>query len=65
MRAAEVMRKHHQLVPFPVTRKKIEAAGYDFKQYVSELIDELRKCDDAEGINSELLAMILKEKRRA
>lgn len=46
MLVKDVLKKFNQLVPFPISFEKIEAAGFDVKQYFKDLGEELSKCDD-------------------
>lgn len=46
MRCKEVLERYHQLIPFPISTEKIEAAGYDVDQYIKDLGESLRHCDD-------------------
>ena len=46
MLCKDVIEKFHKLVPFPTTPEKITAAGYDVEQYIKEMGESLRQCDD-------------------
>lgn len=46
MKVAEVMKKYHKLVPFPVTVEKIRAAGFEPTSYLAEVSDALGGCSD-------------------
>jgi len=57
MKVKQVLKRHHKLVPFPLTTAKIEAAGYNVTQYLTDLIKELNRCEDS----NDLLVRQLKE----
>lgn len=42
----DVLEKFNKLVPFPITLEKIAAAGYDVDQYIKDMGESLRQCDD-------------------
>lgn len=46
MNVQNVMRKFSKKVSFPITPKKITAAGYNVEAYVTMLLTELSKADD-------------------
>lgn len=46
MLCKEVLEKYQKLVPFPISLKKIATAGYDVGQYLKDLGESLRQCDD-------------------
>lgn len=46
MKVKEVLREYHQKVPFPLTARKIKKAGYDVSDYLINLLEDLRKCED-------------------
>ena len=48
MLCKEVLEKYHKLVPFPISPEKIAMAGYDIGQYLKDLGESLRQCDDVD-----------------
>lgn len=48
MTVKEVMASYHKKVPFPISSTEIKAAGYDVTQYITDMIMELRKCEDSD-----------------
>lgn len=46
MKCDEVLKKYHRLVSYPLSIKKIKAAGYDPARYLKRLARDIRKCDD-------------------
>lgn len=42
----KILKKYHAKVPFPITPSKVESAGYDFEQYLKNIISDLCKADD-------------------
>jgi len=46
MLCKDVLEKFNKLVPFPITPEKIAAAGYDLDQYIKDMGESLRQCDD-------------------
>lgn len=48
MKCKDVLDKFQKLVPFPMTPKKIKAAGYDVGQYLKSIGKELSKCEDVD-----------------
>lgn len=49
MTIKEVLDRYHKKVPFPLTKGKIEAAGYDAEEYLRELVSKVEKCVDYDG----------------
>ena len=48
MTIKEVMLKYHKKVTFPLTPRKIQAAGYNVADYLINILDELKLCSDAD-----------------
>ena len=46
MLVIDVLKKFNRLVPFPITPEKIADAGFDVDQYIKDMGEELRQCDD-------------------
>jgi len=46
MTTEEVMTHYHKIVPFPITPKKIEAAGYNAIEYLIQIKQDLERCVD-------------------
>lgn len=46
MKVEEVIRKYHKIVPFPISPKKIEKAGFTVAAYLCQLADDLKQCED-------------------
>lgn len=46
MKVKEVLREYHKKVLFPLTVSKIKKAGYPMSEYLTNLIEDLRKCED-------------------
>lgn len=46
MKVKEVLKEYHQKVPFPLTTSKIKKAGYNISEYLTNLIEDLSKCED-------------------
>lgn len=49
MKCAEVLEKYHRIVPFPLSIKRIKAAGYDPAKYLKRMAKDIRRCDDIEN----------------
>ena len=65
MKVAEVMYKHSELVPFPITPEKIAAAGYNVTQYLTDLINELKCCEDADHVIVQSLVGMIEDVKPA
>jgi len=50
MTVKEVMVHYHKIVPFPITPKKIEAAGYDTIDYLINIKQDLERCVDCDDL---------------
>lgn len=49
MKINEVLKKYHKKVAFPISVKKIRAAGYEPATYIKKLQIELKSCSDYKG----------------
>lgn len=49
MLVKEVLKQYHKKVPFPLSPRKIRAAGYDETDYLKELTREIKSCEDYDG----------------
>lgn len=58
MKCDEVLKKYHRLVSYPLSVKKIKAAGYDPADYLKRLARDIRKCDDVQ--NDKIVQRFLK-----
>lgn len=49
MTIKEVMVRYQKKVPFPLSYKKIRAAGYNPKKYLKDISDAIKSCEDYDG----------------
>ena len=61
MKCKDVFEKYHRIVSYPLSIKKIKAAGYDPAKYLKRLARDIRKCDD---INDKAAQRFLKAAKR-
>lgn len=57
----DVIVKHHKIVPFPWTIRKIKKAGYSPTEFLLRMGKELAACDDADSETARAVLANLKE----
>ncbi len=48
MKCQEVLEKYNRIIPFPITWKKVQEAGYDDPtEYLKQIALEIKGCEDS------------------
>ncbi len=62
VKCQEVLKKYNNIVPFPISREKVQKAGYkDPVKYLEQIAREIKECEDSDQPVAQEFLKILDE----